>query len=635
MKQIDKARDKEDNTRETRRDPTGEPEEPKVRHHMLPVDFRDIVSQRITGRKRKLFSLPMSDQLLAKYDFFELCPLDGGGGLLHYQMFGTISDRELTEQILERNRLSDWGSLPELDFGTFERWRTIEKSCWINRFYFVASLGRMYWLSKDEKIARTLKETILHFIRKHRPPRGNRAIGEHIRHVFSIRDNLYNKRTHEENEKDETDTQYVWFDFQPASRIIHLLYFVHFLKDSKSVSESEWVEIVTSLYEHAELITIGEREFTKLEPGNHQSLRGLALLFAGAFFRPFGHGEEFLDQGIRICNFHIENEFLADGTLYENSPSYHVFVTWHVRDAYLLSRSHNFGLRSDTRSRLRKAIDFVDAICEPEGRSSVINDGYAVNLKPFLESSPAEVRSCERNSKTPAFFQNAGMGIYRDRKRFLLFDASPYTGAFSHYHAGKNAFTYWYNGRPFFVDSGCCSYDDPLFAEWYKQGKAHSSLLVNGTADGVVQGTYDWTSYGLPECRGWVESNGGYMISSELESNSPGWENVSWQREIEVSADDGLIISDQVEVTQSTEIEFVFNLHPDVEVSFEGQNLVLDNGGVKVSVVPEASSKIGISTVSGRCFIDFEHRETRRILMEARVDRAFAMKVKCREPLPL
>ena len=79
MKQIDKARDKEDNTRKTRRDPTGEPEEPKVRHHMLPVDFRDIVSQRITGRKRKLFSLPMSDQLLAKYDFFELCPLDGGG----------------------------------------------------------------------------------------------------------------------------------------------------------------------------------------------------------------------------------------------------------------------------------------------------------------------------------------------------------------------------------------------------------------------------------------------------------------------------------------------------------------------------------------------------------------------------
>lgn len=199
--------------------------------------------------------------------------------------------------------------------------------------------------------------------------------------------------------------------------------------------------IFRSIYQHAELIFIGEEYFLEMERGNHQSLRGLVLLLAGCYFSK----KNFIKKGIEICNFHFKNDFLADGTLCKNSPSYHVFETWHMRNAYLLSQKYKIKLLADIPKRLKKATNFIKVFRKPNGFSPVINDGYSINLNPFLETL-SFIKSLKRNSAKSFFFKNAGMGIYKNNKRYFLLDASPYTGSDSHYHAGKNAFTYWWKG---------------------------------------------------------------------------------------------------------------------------------------------------------------------------------------------
>ncbi|OGV50996.1 MAG: hypothetical protein A2017_14050 [Lentisphaerae bacterium GWF2_44_16] len=553
------------------------------------------------------FQPPLNDELLKKYNFFELYPFDGGGCFIHREIVGTVDDNEIYERIINQNALSDFGKLPGLEFDKFERWRSIEKSCWINRFYFIVPLAKKYWLMKDEAIAIKVKNTILHFIRNFSPPPTKDAVGEHQKRVFYNRDTNYNSKSYEEYSKDETDVEYIWFDFQPASRIIHFLYAFYFLKNSSSISGDEWKEFENSIDEHAKVIMYGEKYFSKLAKGNHQSLRGLALLFAATFLQ----NKEYLEEGLRICSYHICNDFLDDGVLHEISPSYHIFETWHVRDAYLLSNARGFNLSCEAESILNRAGNFAKALSQPDGKSTVINDGYALSLDAFIASLPENETVAEDISAS--FFKNAGLAFFRDSSRYLLFDVSPFTGPFSHYHSGKNAFTYWYKGIPFFIDSACCNYDDPLFAEWYKKTEAHSSLIIDGKGDGTLNGTYEWREHAKLSCNGWIRNENDFTIKSALSSSVCEWSDVSWTRSIELKKENTLIITDMVKSETSKQLEFVFNLHPDVNCRIEAGNISLVNGNVKLQMIFSQEQVDDIRILKGRSFIDFRHRENQRV----------------------
>ena len=569
--------------------------------------------------RKRAFKLPLRDALLKAHNFFDLYPLDGGGSLSFRSIAGEPDDAAITRKVMRRGLLKEWGSFPELDFSALERWRTVEKSCWLNRFYFIASMARTYWLTGDEVIARKVRDCVLHFIRHFPPPEGRDAIGEHIRYVYHIRDNDYNQRTYEENLADETDVRYVWFDFQPASRVLHLLYMLHFLRRSKSLSREDVAEINRAIYQHAETICIGEREFMELEKGdNHQSLRGLALLYAGTYFRGFGAWREFLRHGARICSFHIRKDFMSDGSLAENSPSYHCFETWHMRDAVLLSKQYGFKLCADADARLGRAVAFIHAMCQPDGYSPVISDGYPAHLAPFLETLPRVRRP--KASAEALCFKDAGMGFYRDADRFLVFDASPFTGQFSHYHAGKNAVTLWYCGKPFLVDSGCPNYEDELFAKWYKKSEAHSSLLVDDRGDGSVIGTYNWSHWPEPRCGRWRETTGGLSISATLRSGAEGWAGVGWRRTVALRGDGGFELTDSVKSDRTVTASIVLNLHPDVRVLKRRDGLFLRNGSAVLRLDLDARTACGIG--DGLCYVDYRHRKNRQVRLRLDCDGA-------------
>jgi hypothetical protein len=419
-------------------------------------------------RKRlQNLAFPVSEDLIRKHSFFELYPLDGGGNFITGETFKTLDDTLITNRILKENVLKDFGTLPDLDFARFERWRTVEKSCWINRFYFIVPLAKQAALTNNTNLARLVKETILGFTRRYPAPEG-KVIGEHIRYVYDIRDNVYNKTPHAELQKDETDIRYTWFDFQPASRLLHWLYALRLIANLAVITPEEWNELEKSILQHASIIMVGERDFIPLKKGNHQSLRATLLLYIAALYPDTDLGRECGEHGIRVINFHIQKDYLQDGVLHEISPSYHAFETWHIRDSILLAEACGYKLCEEARPLLAKAAKFLRAIRQPDGRTPVIDDGYPSSIDPFLETIPSRFLDTTSLPDT-RFYPDAGFAIWVSGKDYLMLDGTIFTGKSSHFHAGKNALTLWKNGQPILIDSGCCSYDDPLFETWYKR----------------------------------------------------------------------------------------------------------------------------------------------------------------------
>ena len=568
------------------------------------------------------FKLPMSDELLAKFNFFELYPFDGGGNFINAEILGGIDDKKNAEDILD-GALAEFGTLPRLDFARFERWRSIEKSCWLNRCYFIVPLAKYYRMTGDEKIAALVRDTMLHFIRNYQPPQTPEEIKAHLDYVYYIRDNDYNRNTYEDNQRSETNVKYIWFDFQPASRIIHFLYAMHFIKNSSSLTDSEFDELSAGIKAHAQLIAISEGRYEKLtSPGNHQSIRGLALLYAGTFFKD----DFFLTEGIRICRFHIENDYFADGVLKEISPSYHVFETWHVRDAYILGLKHGFTVSAQHEKVLRGAAEFIRSMQQPDGCSTVIDDGYALFLSPFLKSLPTNILASDKaRAQAVSYYPDAQLGFYRDAERYVCFDASLNPGRFSHYHAGKNAFTYFCGQEPIFIDSGCCSYDDPVFSD-YKQADSHSALLVNNAGDGVFDGLYYCPDYTTPECSGWRNNE----ITAKISSTVAEWQDITWTRTLKVK-NKGLELSDEVETISGTEKEFtfIFNLHPNIQSEIINSNQVLLKGNKgKLLMSFETPLELEITQTSGKCFINAGHQQNTRIYINIKAGKSFFLNTK-------
>ena len=94
---------------------------------------------------------------------------------------------------------------------------------------------------------------------------------------------------------------------------------------------------------------------------------------------------------------------------------------------------------------------------------------------------------------------------------------------------------------------------------------------------------------------------------------------------------DKLIISDIVKLKSEKDFTFIFNLHPDVEATHSFGSFRLSNNGVKLSMKFTGLKKIKTSLSSGRCFLDFTHRETKRIVLKIKSGSDFVLKTEIEE----
>ena len=552
------------------------------------------------------FRPPLAPELFETYSFFELYPFDGGGCFINHEIVGAVDDRKYTLNITEKDALAEFGGFEQTDFLKFEHWRTIERSCWINRMYFIVPMAAWAKKSGNEKLARKVFDVMLRFGRslEYAPPETQEETVRLHREVLRRRDEEYNALGPEF----DAPVPYQWFDFQPASRIIHMIHALYFLREFDIFSDEEWAEAEELVFIHGRNIYWGEAGGLPLTPDNHQALRGLALMLACAFFRGERGTDAWIPAAERICNYHILNDFLSDGMLIDLSPSYHFFECWITRDVLLLADREHYNITPEARERAAKAFGICRALRQPDGLSPVISDGYPLDMAIFVRS----LGEMAEPGAEELFLPDAGMAVKaRPDGDFLLFDCSPLLESLSHYHGGKQAPTLFLKGRCFLADSGCCSYDDADFSKYFKQSFAHSSLLVEGKGDSVLQGLYTWLK--APKCR--LSPWEGNSVSSEMVSAAPGWEGVRWRRTLKFEPG-SLQIRDRVTAPREEEFAFVFVLHHEGEAALDetGTRARLASGGIEVA----AEFPFPVELLPGTGFANFRKVPAKRLVMRRR-----------------
>ena len=398
----------------------------------------------------------------------------------------------------------------------------------------------------------------------------------------------------------------MWFDFQPASRLLHTLYAMYFLKDMELWSEEEYRILEDLIFIHGQDIFWGEESHIPLAPGNHQALRGMALMLGCSFFKGSRGSDRWIPVAERLCDYHITHDFLPDGMLNDLSPSYHFFESWITRDALRIADREGYRLSSEARERAQKAFAVCRAMRQPDGFSTVISDGYPLDMSIFIQSLGDQKGTEEQE----LLLENAGIALKKDREgNYLVFDCSPLLHRFGHFHGGKQAVTLFFKGMAFLTDPGCCSYEDEDFSLYFKQSASHTSLLVDGHGDSFLQGLYSWLA--APVCRmtSWRDGT----ISSVMTSAAPGWEDVRWERRLDFRSG-SLEIIDRVTSGTEHEYSFVFALGSDVECRLDGERVLLSNGGVEV----EARFDGPVKAVAGKEFKHFVKRPATHLVVSRR-----------------
>lgn len=522
------------------------------------------------------FSPPLGLEFFDKYSFFELYPFDGGGSFINREIIGTVNDAEYTSAVVEKGALDDFGGYKNIDFLKFNFWRTIERTSWINRMYFIAPLANHARKTNDKKLAREVLEIIMRFAAapEYQPPATQEEACRLWDEILRRRDEEYNANGPEF----DAPVSYEWFDFQVASRIIHGLYAMYFLKDMDVADDKEWQILEDFIFVHGRDIFWGEESHIPLHPGNHQALRGLALMAACSFFKGTRGTEKWLPVAERMCNYHITNDFLSDGMLIDLSPSYHFFESWITRDIISIADREGYDITSEARVRAQKAFAVCRAMRQPDGFSTVVSDGYPLDMSIFLATLGGG-----EEEELELLLEESKIALKKDRMgNYLLFDCSPLLHRLSHYHGGKQAPSVFFKGEGFLMDPGCSNYEDEDFSLYFKQSSTHSSMLVDGKNDSVLQGLYTWHHAPVCEVTPWKDG----AITSTMSSSAPGWEGVKWQRTADFK--DGVLqLSDSVESAHEHEYTFIFALRGSVQCTAEGNRVLMTSGKVKVEGIFE------------------------------------------------
>ena len=504
--------------------------------------------------------LPLDRSLLARHNFYELCPPDGGGSFILRGLFGTLDDCRIADAMLRTPIMNEFGGLDSIDFGRFEKWRTIEKSCWINRCYFIVPLAKMAYCKQDKTLAERVLQIMLRFGRNYPAPSDLQA---HWRRVTTRMMEDYNRKTPAEIAVDETDVEYIWYDMQVAQRLICFLYAGFFILELTADNQPGQEELLKILKQHARVIA-DQEAFQQPYCDNHQSLRAIALYMALPLLHNDSDAKLVERRAFSLCSWHILHEFMPEsGALFENSPSYHAFVLWHARDFITLASRRGETIPPEVTTRFEEAKTALSAYRRPDGLALTVNDSYQYNASALAESLggiPAR--------DTPIVLKPGGLAAGRVGNCYTAIDVSNFIGEFSHYHGGKNSPILMWQQEAFLEDCGCPSYDAEEFADC-RRPDWHSTLLVDNIGDARAYSMYGFDRWAeLEYADSWRKNpDRSYSFDSTLTSNNVKWNDIIWHRKFTLSAH-GLQLDDTVRNSSGTKHTYtmLFTLAPGVSV---------------------------------------------------------------------
>lgn len=493
------------------------------------------------------------------YNFGDYIPKDQGGKFIQMAVLGTEEDEKIVAAIRKGALKEVYGD--PVDWKKYEQ-SELEKSVWLNRFYFLPSFARLYHLTGD----RSYLDDMMRIVRQW------------------IADNPRLPDSHR--------TTFNWRDMQVAWRSIHYSWCYYLGEEGLTVEEKKL--ITDTLKEHAHILLTGFGQ-AKLNEFNHQSHGGLAMLYLGVLFPQLDEAAELRRKAMIILNHHLANAFYADGGNVEQMFGYYPFQAHLFRDAFLLCSANGLEPPVNSLPMLKKMALYLAAVERPDGTVPQVNDSYEMPVRAILDTiNEITAVTAVASAKGISGFPDTQVAVMREggpEGWYVLANPASVIGA--HAHAGRLGFELWNGGSPLLIDSGCCNYDEPELVTWYRTTRAHNTVIIDGVTEAATSSSLLW----VPRRETPNRISGllpGHEIST-VEMVSPPEEatnsSVSWTRKITLVKGRFAVISDMFEAGGEHSYEILLHFPP--------SEVTPDHTGRRLKIKTERETEIFASDPAG------------------------------------
>jgi len=372
----------------------------------------------------------------------------------------------------------------------------------LNRHQHFYCLGRAYWLTSDEKYARTFARHIESWTRQN---------------PFQIGINWTS-------------------NLEVALRAISWLWAYHFFKSAK-IPQDFWEKFLRTLYLHGDYI---ERYLTvHYNPNNHIIGEATGLLMLGLFFQGQDVGRCWLEKGLNILEREMERQVNPTGGSKEQSLGYHRFLMELFTLAYISCQKNGVGLSQTFGRRLEKMYEFLTSLLRPDGTAFEFgdyDDGRAFKLtgaasndwRPSLSTGAALFKRGDFKASAGRFYEESfwllgqegyetfhnlesesdlkfshlnqenGLCLMRaGEDKALLFDFGPHGigKVCPHSHADALSIQLYWERKELLIDPGTYTYNGrPLWRNYFRGTSAHNTLVVDGQHQSTPNRTFRWLS---------------------------------------------------------------------------------------------------------------------------------------------
>jgi len=445
----------------------------------------------------------------------------------------------------------------------------------LNRHQYLTLFGRLYSISKDERLTQAFVTHVTDWIDKNPPKMG-------VNWISSL---------------------------EVAYRSISWIWAIHFFISSDKVMPGFFLQILKCLYLNGRHLARHLSLYSS--PNTHLTGEALGLYIIGMFLSEISEAAKWKETGYRILMAALDYQVREDGGYVEQAIHYHRYTADIYLSLYILRRAEGIRIESKHDEKLRSLLKFLMHLTGPNGEVPSIGDDDGGRLHFLEDSRYADCRSTlaagsavledpelkfvsggagpellwltgtdglesyddviAREPETRNIGFNSS-GYFTARSgwgaddSFVLIDCGPHgfvNGG--HAHADALSFVLTMNGMPVLIDPGTFCYTaDTKLRDHFRSTPAHNCLVVDGHSSSEPDGPFSWKTQASSEVLEWREAN----ADSIFRGKHNGFESrgVKYEREI-IFSGGGLTCTDYIESPDEHRYEISFILDPSVRAN--------------------------------------------------------------------
>lgn len=509
--------------------------------------------------------------------------------------FGTPVDWHLEPLSGKRSTKKHWKQFDDVSTDeTGDR-----KIVWeLNRQQYFFTLGIAFWLTKNERYAKTFTSHLASWMNENPP-------GVGVNWSSSL---------------------------EAAFRVVSWLWAFHFFRDSASLTPELFRAALKFLFLHG--THIEKYLSTYYSPNTHLTGEALALYYLGTQLKFFKHSGRWRKKGATLLLGELDRQILPDGVYFEQSTWYQRYTTDFYTHFQIL-RNLNGDEKDDAArekldGKLQSLLDFSMATTRPDGTTALVGDDDGGTSLPHSNAAPDDFRAVlstgaalfgrgdyksvagefaaetlwllgadaaqtfenlpeHAPAKNSFAFRDGGYFVMRDgwteTDNYMLVDCGA-LGALSagHGHADALAVNAAIGGRTVLVDAGTYTYHESEKARnRFRRSEAHNTLTIGGKSQSEPGGKFGWQTKAQATLDRWLADDRFDFFAGAHDGYRRLADAATHERDILFLKNDYWIMRDAVKTRGAYDYALNFQFSPETNPSIE-------NAGSGNSCVGEKSA---------------------------------------------